>query len=227
MTNDKQEAQAMKRYQTFIFDLNGTMIDDMSYHIKAWHRILNDLGAGISLEHMKKECYGKNHELLERIFPGRFSLEEKNNMSLKKEREYQEQFRPYLRLLDGLHDFLLRAHKREIKIAIGSAAIRYNIDFVLDGLNIRPYIDAIVSADDVKSSKPDPETFIKCAMQLRVPASECIVYEDSPKGAEAAHNASMDCIVITTLHQKEEFYHLNNIIGFIHDYNDPLLKKLL
>ena len=56
--------------KAFLFDLNGTMINDMPYHIKAWHKILNDLGAGISMERMKDECYGKNNELLERIFPG-------------------------------------------------------------------------------------------------------------------------------------------------------------
>ncbi|MFL5811894.1 MAG: NIF family HAD-type phosphatase, partial [Flavisolibacter sp.] len=79
-----------KNYKAFLFDLNGTMIDDMNYHIGAWHRILNDLGAGISLEKMKEECYGKNHELLERIFPGRFSFAEKDRMSYEKEKQYQE-----------------------------------------------------------------------------------------------------------------------------------------
>lgn len=217
----------MKRYKAFLFDLNGTMIDDMSYHIKAWHRILNELGADISLERMKEECYGKNHELLERIFPGRFSLEEKNHMSFQKEKQYQEQFRPYLKLLDGLHDFLIRAHAAGIKTAIGSAAIMYNIDFVLDGVAIRPYIDAVVSADDVSHSKPHPETFLKCAEQLKVPAAECLVFEDVPKGAEAAQNAGMDAVVITTLHQPEEFDQLNNIVGFIKDYNDSLLQKLV
>ncbi len=54
----------------------------MQYHIRAWHRILNSLGATISLERMKEECYGTNNELLERIFPGRFTTEEKNRMSL-------------------------------------------------------------------------------------------------------------------------------------------------
>jgi beta-phosphoglucomutase-like phosphatase (HAD superfamily) len=61
-----------KNYKAFLFDLNGTMINDMPYHIKAWHRILTSLGADISLERMKEECYGKNEELVERIFPGRF-----------------------------------------------------------------------------------------------------------------------------------------------------------
>src|SRR6476469_3850900 len=95
-----------KKYKAFLFDLNGTMIDDMPFHIRAWHRILNELGANISLEEVKTQCYGKNHELLERIFPGRFSLEEKDRMSLAKEKQYQEEFRPSLSLITGLDEFL-------------------------------------------------------------------------------------------------------------------------
>ena len=78
------------------------MIDDMHYHIKAWHRILNELGASITMEKMKEECYGKNAELLERMFPGRFSMEEKNHMSIEKEKRYQNEFRPQLALISGL-----------------------------------------------------------------------------------------------------------------------------
>lgn len=217
----------LKKYKGFVFDLNGTMIDDMQYHINAWHRILNDLGATISLEQMKEECYGKNHELLERMFPSRFSFEEKDRMSYEKEKQYQEQFRPNLQLVDGLHDFLKEAHNNGIKTAIGSAAIMFNIDFVLDGLNIRQYIDAIVSADDVNSSKPHPETFLKCAEALYLDPEDCIVFEDAPKGAEAAMNAGMDCIIITTLHKPEEFTAYKNIIGFIVNFHDDLARQLL
>jgi beta-phosphoglucomutase-like phosphatase (HAD superfamily) len=53
--------------KAFIFDLNGTMINDMDFHIRAWHTILTSLGAELSLEQVKLECYGKNEELLERI----------------------------------------------------------------------------------------------------------------------------------------------------------------
>lgn len=195
------------------------MINDMSYHINAWHRIVNELGAGLSIERVKEECYGKNQELLERIFPGRFTEEEKNKMTLEKEKQYQQEFKPYLQLLKGLDDFIKKSHGKGIKMAIGSAAIMYNIDFVLDGLHIRSYFDAIVSADDVKFSKPHPETYLKCAAQLKIPSRECIVFEDAPKGVESAMNAGMDCVVITTMHQREEFDNYPNIISFIEDYD--------
>jgi len=207
------------KYKAFLFDLNGTMIDDMPYHIKAWHRILNELGAGISLEKVKEECYGKNQELIERVLPGRFSQEEKDTISIEKEKQYQREFRPHLKLIQGLDCLLQKSHNDGIKIAIGSAAILYNIDFVVDGLHIRQYFDAIVSADDVTHSKPDPETYNKCATSLAVNAKNCLVFEDAPKGVETAQNAGMDCVVITTMHRREEFENYHNIVAFINDYN--------
>lgn len=204
----------------FIFDLNGTMINDMDYHVKAWHRIFNGLGANISLERMKEECYGKNFEVIERVMPGKFSDKEKERMSYSKEKEYQREFRPFLRLLPGLDEFLVKAKQANIPMAIGSAAITFNVDFVLDGLNIRDFFSAIVSADDVSKSKPDPETFLKCAMQLGVPPGDCIVFEDAPKGVEAALNAGMKCVVITLLHESHEFSRYPNVLKFVNDFGE-------
>ena len=208
------------KYKAFLFDLNGTMIEDMTYHIKAWHRILNEHGANISLEQVKEECYGKNGELLERVFPGRFTDAEKDKISIEKEKKYQQEFRPHLKLINGLDELLREAKERDIKMAIGSAAIRFNIDFVLDGLDIADYFDAIVSADDVKKSKPDAETYLKCAKMLGINPAECIVFEDSPKGVESAANAGMKSVVITTMSTAEEFTQYNNVLQYISDYND-------
>jgi beta-phosphoglucomutase len=211
--------------KAYLFDLNGTMIDDMTYHIRAWHRILNEMGANISMGSMKEECYGKNHELLERIFPNRFSEEEKNRMSLEKERQYQQEFKPHLELLPGLPDFLEQAHKAGIKMAIGSAAIMFNIDFVLDNLNIRHYFDTIISADDVAESKPNPETYLSCAAQLNISPEDCVVFEDAPKGVESALNAGMQSVVITIMHEKEDFLQYPNVIRYIKDYKELMPAK--
>ena len=204
----------------FIFDLNGTMIDDMEYHTRAWYDILNnDLNAGLSVDEVRSHMYGKNEELLDRIFgPGRFSAERKKELSFEKERRYQEAYRPNLSLIKGLKPFLEETKSAGIPMAVGSAAIPYNIDFVLDGLHLRHFFKAIVSAADVATSKPDPETFVKCATLLNVVPSNCLVFEDAPKGVEAAQNAGMNCVVITTMHSKEEFKNYNNIILFIEHY---------
>ena len=214
--------------RAFIFDLNGTMINDMEYHIKAWYQILNeDLKAGLSWDEVKSHMYGKNEELLVRVFgKDHFSREQTDQISSVKERRYQEAFLPHLELIAGLPAFLEKAKEKGVPMAIGSAAIPFNIDFVLDNLDIRHYFQTIVSAHDVLVSKPDPETYLKAADQLGLAPSECIVFEDAPKGVEAARRAGMPCIVLTTMHEREEFGDYPNVTAIIHDYTDPLLDEL-
>ena len=213
--------------KALLFDLNGTMVDDMHYHIKAWHRISNELGAALSMEAVKAECYGKNAEVMERIFPGRFSPEEKNKISIEKEIQYRAEFKPFLKLIDGLDLFLEKAKAKGWKMAIGSAAIMSNVDFVLDGLQIRHYFDAVISADEVTNSKPDPETFLRCAAALGADPSRCIVWEDAPKGVESALNAGMKSVVLTTMHEAHEFSQYPNILLFTNNYTHPGLQQIL
>ena len=215
--------------KAFLFDLNGTMIDDMQFHLKAWYHILNDdLGANLGWEETKREMYGKNQELLIRIFgKDRFTPEEMDRFSLEKEKRYQQEYRPHLQLIPGLHQFLEKAYELKIPMAIGSAAIMFNIDFVLDNLNIRHYFKTIVSADDVQISKPHPETYLKCAGLLGVDPANCLVFEDAPKGVEAAQNAGMASVVLTTMHEKEEFAHYSGIIQYTTDYTTLSPEELV
>ena len=217
------------RPKAFILDLNGTMIDDMQYHAEAWYDILNnELQAGLSIDEVKKQMYGKNEEVLQRIFgKNYFTDEEMKALSFEKERRYQKIYSPHLVLIKGLAEFLEQSRQHNILLAIGTAAIPFNIDFTLDTLHIRHYFSAIVSADDVKASKPNPETFTKAAQLLHISAGDCIVFEDAPKGVEAAQNAGMQSVVITTMHFENEFKQCNNILFFIKDYTDDRLQELL
>ncbi|MDB5134798.1 MAG: family phosphatase [Mucilaginibacter sp.] len=215
--------------RAFIFDLNGTMINDMDYHTRGWLYLLNNvLGGNFTWEEVKPQMYGKNQEVLVRMFgAGKFTDEEMARLSLEKEKRYQEEFLPKLELLPGLADFLEKAYQQGIPMAIASAAIPFNIDFVLDNLRIRHYFKAIVSADDVVFSKPHPETFLKAAALLNAEPTDCLVFEDVPKGVEAALNAGMDAIVLTTTHRVDEFKDLQNVLHFANDFNGDFFQKLV
>ncbi len=219
----------MLQPKAFLFDLNGTLVNDMAYHATAWFDILNnELSASLTAAEVKAQMYGKNSELLLRIFgENYFTQSEIAILEMKKERSYQKAFLPHLACIAGAEQFLIKAQLQQIKMAIGSAAIPFNIDFVLDGLNIRQYFGAIVSASDVEVSKPDPATFLQGAALLGVLPKDCIVFEDAPKGVEAAARAGMPCVVLTTMHSKEDFEAYNNILFFIEDYNDEQLENLL
>lgn len=215
--------------KAFIFDLNGTMVNDMPYHATAWKRVANEvLGGNFTDAEIKQNMYGKNAEVLVRLFgKDKFTPNEIDKLSNDKEEQYRREFISELTLLPGLHAFLERAYQAGIPMAIGSAAIMANIDFVLDNLNIRHYFKAIVSADDVNHSKPDPESFLKPAELLGIKPEDCIVFEDVPKGAEAAKNAGMKAVILTTTHPAEDFDNLNNILRFATDYNDDYFAGLV
>jgi beta-phosphoglucomutase family hydrolase len=210
----------MNNQNAFLFDLNGTMIDDMPYHLEIWYEILvKEYGATLTRDQVKHHLYGKSQEVLARVLGrDRYSEKELDDISMNKERRYQELYRPHMDLLPGLFSFLEQAYDAKIKMAIGSAAITFNIDFVIDTLKIRHYFDAIVSADDVATSKPHPETFLKAAQRLNVAPTSCIVFEDAPKGVEAAQNAGMKAVVLTTTHPREDFQQYDNILMFSEDY---------
>ena len=148
-------------------------------------------------------------------------------LSIEKEKQYQAAFKPVMKCIDGFESFVDKTLAKNISMGIGSAAIMFNIDFILDGLNLRKYFTSIVSADDVVTSKPDPETFLNVANQLGINPADSIVFEDAPKGVEAAANAGMKCVVITTMHGKEEFDEYDNILFFVDDYTDERLLSLI
>jgi beta-phosphoglucomutase len=202
-----------------LFDLNGTMINDVEYHVQAWHKVVNDLGRNISIEEMRHQVYGKNEELLERMFPSKYTIDEMIAIGNEKEEKYRIEFLTSLKLMDGLMSFLNFCASNNIKLAIGSAAIMPNIDFVLDNLNIRHYFTSIVCGDDVVNSKPDPEVFLKCAEGLQLSPQECIVFEDVPKGVLSAKNAGINSVVVLSSHNIAEFIDYDsNIIDYIYDF---------
>jgi beta-phosphoglucomutase len=205
--------------KALLFDLNGTMVDDVGYHIVAWHKLINEMGRPMTIEETKPEIYGRNEELIERIFPGQYTEAERVQMGIEKEARYREEFRPHLKLIDGLEDFLIEMKAEGIQFAIGSAAIVVNIDYVIDNCGIRHFFPVIVSGEDVSNSKPDPEVFIKCADQLGIDYEYCLVFEDVPKGVEAAVRAGMKAVAVTSTHTIEEFTALDeHIVDYIASY---------
>lgn len=97
----------MKADKAFIFDLNGTVIDDMMFHVESWKVLLdNYLKKHLTYDEVKAQMYGKSSELFDRIFgKGYFTDEYIHEMVIKKEEIYQEQYKPHMKLLPGLDSF--------------------------------------------------------------------------------------------------------------------------
>lgn len=201
-----------------IFDMDGTMIDNMMIHHRAWQQKLSELGLDFSIEEVQEKIHGVNDEILLRLFGDRFTAAERKQIADEKEAAYRKIYQPELQLIKGLPEFLKALDKAGIPLVIGTAAPAANMNFVLDKLALRPYFQAAFHAGDVVHGKPHPEIFQKAAAAIGLSPEECLVFEDSPTGIEAAYRAGAKAVVVTTTHASEEFEHFPHIIRMISNY---------
>lgn len=224
-----QNITSLYNTKAFIFDLNGTIVDDMEYHFIAWNYLINDrLNGGLSENEVRQNMYGKNAEVLQRIFgSSRFSKAELKKLSEEKEQKYREVYFPEMKLMNGLPSFFQQALNHDIRLAVATALEIETAVQLLERLRIREYFEAVVTADDVINSKPDPETFLLAAEKLKLEAADCLVFEDSPKGAEAAQRAGMRVIALTTSKEPVDFLNQTAVDFFVSDFSDPSLRALI
>ena len=212
-----------------IFDMDGTMVDNMMVHHRAWQVKLESLGLKMSLEEVMEKVHGVNVEILERLFGDRFTLEERWQISNEKEAEYRRIFLPELKPVDGLLSLLDAFKESGIPMAVGTAAPPENAEFIMDNLPLRSYFQGVFHAGSVSKGKPDPEIFEKAAASMGLKSSECLVFEDSVTGAATAQNAGSKAIILTTTHQEEEFRQFSHILKFVDSFeglSPALLKQL-
>ena len=207
-----------------IFDMDGTMVDNMMVHHRAWHAQLASLGLDLSLAEVQARIHGVNTEILQRLFGDRFDAAER--IRTEKEARYRQLFSQELRLVDGLPELLDELRAARIPLAIGTAAPVENVDFVLDRLQLRGYFRSVRHAGHVRRGKPDPEIFQLAAADLGLATTECLVFEDSLTGAATARNAGCPAIILTTTHAEPEFAAFSHIQRFVADYREVNLGYL-
>ena len=184
----------LSRYKGIIFDMDGTLIDSMGAHMKAWEKTCEHFGYPFDLDYM----YGlggvptmKTAELL--------------NAKYNKQNDPQEvgQFKKNTwlamdqtpTLIDDTYQ-IFNANLGSKKIAVGTGAERAGAETLLGHHGLLGKLDALVTSSDVVNGKPAPDTFLKAAESIGVAPEDCVVFEDTKIGFEAASRAGMDCIMV-------------------------------
>lgn len=223
----------MSRYseRAFIFDMDGTLVDNMRFHTEAWRTLIEENGLPFDEHKFLVETAGQtNREIIPGVF-GAMSNERLSELALRKEELYREAYLPHRTPVKGLVDFLNSSRDDGIKMAVSTAASPANMAFILDGLDLRKYFGAITTAADVKRGKPDPEIFSKSAEALGVEPAHCMVFEDAFFGFEAALRAGMRSVGITTVNGAEAILQCHSVVEAHADFTtiDPreLIEKYL
>jgi beta-phosphoglucomutase len=211
--------------------MDGTLVDNMRHHTEAWRTLIEENGFEFDERKFLVETAGQtNREIIPTVF-GKLSNERLNDLARRKEQLYRDVYIHHRKPLDGLVKFLGSAKELGIKLAVSTAASIPNMEFILDGLDLRHYFGAITTAADVKRGKPDPETFLKSADSLGVDAGNSIVFEDAFFGFEAAKRAGMKAIGITTVNSAEDIMKTGTVSEVHADFTtmrpDELIAKYL
>jgi beta-phosphoglucomutase len=204
--------------EAVIFDMNGTMIDDMGFHNKAWVKFCKKYGFNLIEEEFKQKFSGKkNTDILPEVFGKTLTPDEIYKLSEEKEQIYREIYSSYIKEVTGLKDLINTLKEKALKVAIATTAIEPNRKFVLEALGLENEFNIILGDEHVTHGKPHPEIYLETAKKLGVEPSKCLVFEDSPSGVESGKNAGMKVVGVLTTHSKED---LKNADYWITDFTD-------
>ncbi len=148
-------------------------------------------------------------------------------LGLRKETIYRELFLPERKAIEGAIEFLEAAKSLGVKMAVATAAPVANMEFVLDGLDLRRFFDAITTAADVANGKPNPEVFLISAEKLQVEPKNCLVFEDAFNGFEAANRAKMKSIGIATVNSIEDILKSASVVEAQKNFSQLKPQKLI
>lgn len=211
----------------FIFDLDGVIVDTAKYHYLAWQRLAKSLDIDFT-EEENEQLKGVSRVCsLEKILSwGNKMISEEQFTQLmgKKNEEYLSYIAEMdsNEILPDVPRVLQTLIKQQQPISLGSAS--KNARTILDRVDLRKHFDAIVDGNDVSKAKPDPEVFLIAAKLLNIKPKDCVVFEDSVAGVEAANAANMISIGIGS---KAILGHAQYVFNDFTEISDEFIESLI
>lgn len=207
-----------------IFDWDGVIINSAAHHEASWDLLAKELNRPLPEGHFKKGFGMKNEVIIPKILGWTADGAEISTISLRKEALYREVVRERgIAALPGVESWLGTLRDAEIPCIIASSTHRENILTTLAVLGLGDFFAAIVSAEDVKRGKPDPEVFLTAAARIGVKPAGGIVFEDALVGIAAAHAGGMRAVAVTTTESRERLAHANWVVDRLDELSVAML----
>ena len=185
------------RKPAYLFDMDGVLVDNCRYHVLSWLEFAKRRGGKLTEAQVVEWMGAPGRDYIVRMFDEPMSPDRVAALLAEKEALYRELYRPNLVAREGLVGFLEGARKANIPCAVVTGGSKENVDFVLNGLNIRGYFSCIVDSSQYERGKPAPDCYLQAAAKLGAEPCDCVVFEDAINGIEAAIAAEMRVVAFT------------------------------
>ena len=173
----------------YIFDCDGTIADNMPLHYRAWSMAMADFG-GEYPEELFYAWGGRPTTVIVGLLNEKYGLALDVDETVRRKEKYYLGLIPEVLPVPEVFGIVKSIHGT-VPLSVASGGHRELVEATLDVLGIRDLFQAIVCAEDYKRGKPHPEPFLLAAKLMSVPPEDCVVFEDSPTGIEAAKAANM------------------------------------
>ncbi|RQO53395.1 HAD family phosphatase [Variovorax sp. KBW07] len=208
------------KVEALIFDMDGTMIDSMPWHARSWVTFAERHGVKLDVSEILARTTGRTGtESMRELFERELSDAECQAMVHEKEEIYRELFHDNFTEVAGFTAFAKAAVARGLKVAVGTAGDKHNIEFAMSRLKMDPLPLAIVGGDEGFTGKPTPAIFLEAARRIGIAPERCIVFEDAPFGIEAARRGGMRAVAVCSTHTAAELAG-PHVIAAVRDYNE-------
>jgi beta-phosphoglucomutase len=193
-------------FEAAIFDWDGTLADTRHAIVVSFHKALTEIGLDVSTDYVERRIGIGSSDTFRDILRSKGMAVDETLVAqlVKRKSEVQIDLADKVRLFDGTRE-LLDALQNKMKAGLASMN---NLDVIRHLLKINRLeecFQVILTADRVAHSKPDPEIFLKTAMELKTDPARCVVFEDSLFGVKAAKAGGMGCVAVTTgVYSKQE-----------------------
>lgn len=189
-----------------VFDLDGTLTDNMALHAQAFEAFVRRHGLPPLTMAVRKQIDGKrNAEIFPLLFKREMTVAEVAAFEDEKEGAYRDISKSRLRPLAGAIALLDRLEALGIGVAVATAAPAKNVAHTLAEIGLAERMPLIARSETLARGKPFPDVFLHAAEQLGVPAETCLAFEDAPVGVRAARAAGMRCVALTSTYAPDVF----------------------
>ncbi len=218
-----------------IFDFNGIIVDDEPIHFNLFQRVLGEEGIILTEDAYYARYLGFDDRgaFIAGFRDNDRSLTDQKLSELiaRKALYYQDAIRNHVVIFPGVKTLIYELAP-SVPLAVASGALRHEIATILTTAGLLNYFQVIVSAEDVKQGKPEPEIFLRVLAKLNAGASpqiqpaNCIVIEDSKEGIRGARQAGMKCLAVTNSHPAELLGEANAVVKSLEEVTLPFLQQL-
>lgn len=192
----------MSKIKAILFDMDGVLIEAKDWHYEALNKALGLFGLEISRYDHLTTFDGLPTKVKLKMISKRFFLPESLHTFINQVKQsytaelIHERCHPLFH-----HEYALsKLHQEGYKIAVCSNSIRKTIELMMDKAELTPYLDLIVSNEDVTKAKPDPEMYQTAIRKFGLQPEECIVVEDNPNGIQAGKASGASVLEVATVY---------------------------